>query len=108
MMGKREDHTLGNISLLMEYQQMGLEVAMLTDYGSFVPAADTEEFAGFPRQQVSVFNVDAVQLRSEGLRYPLYDFHSWWQGTLNEVTGHGFRIQAKGRYLVYRTYEAKK
>lgn len=31
--GKREDHTLGNISLLMEYQQMGLEVVMLTDYG---------------------------------------------------------------------------
>lgn len=105
--GKREDHTLGNISLLMEYQQMGLEVAMLTDYGSFVPAADTEEFTGFPRQQVSVFNVDAVQLRSEGLRYPLYDFHSWWQGTLNEVTGYGFRILAQGRYLVYRTYEAK-
>lgn len=36
--GKREDHTLGNISLLMEYQQMGAEVVMLTDYGfSFLP-----------------------------------------------------------------------
>lgn len=105
--GKREDHTLGNISLLMEYQQMGLEVAMLTDYGSFVPAADTEKFAGFPRQQVSVFNVDAVQLRSEGLRYPLYDFQNWWQGTLNEVIDSEFCISAKGRYLVYRTYEPK-
>lgn len=105
--GKREDHTLGNISLLMEYQQMGLEVVMLTDYGFFTPAADTQTFAGFPHQQVSVFNFDAVQLRSEGLKYPIYDFRYWWQGTLNEVEGESFRIMAKGHYLVYRTYEAK-
>lgn len=105
--GKREDHTLGNISLLMEYQQMGLEVVMLTDYGFFVPAVDTEVFDGFPRQQVSVFNMDAVQLKSEGLKYPIYDFRCWWQGTLNEVEGDTFQITAKGRYLVYRTYEPK-
>lgn len=105
--GKREDHTLGNISLLMEYQRMGLEVVMLTDYGFFVPAVDTQEFMGFPRQQVSVFNFDAVDLKSEGLRYPVYDFCYWWQGTLNEVEGDSFRIMAKGHYLVYCTYEPK-
>ena len=105
--GTRIDHVLGNISLLMEYQQMGLEVVMLTDYGFFTPAADTQTFAGFPHQQVSVFNFDAVQLRSEGLKYPIYDFRYWWQGTLNEVEGDSFRIMAKGHYLVYRTYEAK-
>lgn len=105
--GKREDHTLGNISLLMEYQRMGLEVVMLTDYGFFVPAVDTQEFMGFPRQQVSVFNFDAVDLKSEGLRYPVYDFCYWWQGTLNEVEGDFFRIMAKGHYLVYCTYEPK-
>ena len=65
--GKREDHTLGNISLLMEYQQMGAEVVMLTDYGFFIPATGDKVFAGFPRQQVSVFNFGAIQLRSEGL-----------------------------------------
>ena len=105
--GKREDHTLGNISLLMEYQRMGLEVVMLTDYGFFVPAVDTQEFMGFPRQQISVFNFDAVDLKSEGLRYPVYDFCYWWQGTLNEVEGDSFRIMAKGHYLVYCTYEPK-
>ena len=105
--GKREDHTLGNISLLMEYQRVGLEVVMLTDYGFFVPAVDTQEFMGFPRQQVSVFNFDAVDLKSEGLRYPVYDFCYWWQGTLNEVEGDSFRIMAKGHYLVYCTYEPK-
>ena len=35
--GRREDHTLGNISLLMEYMRMGAEVRMYTDYGFFVP-----------------------------------------------------------------------
>ena len=105
--GKREDHTLGNISLLMEYQRMGLEVVMLTDYGFFVPAVDTKVFVGFPCQQVSVFNFDATQMRSEGLRYPIYNFQYWWQGTLNEVIGTGFRILAKGHYLVYRTYGPK-
>lgn len=105
--GKREDHTLGNISLLMEYQQMGAEVVMLTDYGFFIPATGDKVFAGFPRQQVSVFNFGAAQLRSEGLKYPIYDFHSLWQGTLNEVEHSSFRITAKGSYLVYCTYEPK-
>ena len=105
--GKREDHTLGNISLLMEYQRVGLEVVMLTDYGFFVPAVDTQEFMGFPRQQVSVFNFDAVDLKSEGLRYPVYDFCYWWQGTLNEVDEDALRNMDKGHYLVYCTYEPK-
>ena len=105
--GKREDHTLGNISLLMEYQQMRTEVVMLTDYGFFIPATGDKVFAGFPRQQVSVFNFGAEQLRSEGLKYPIYDFHSLWQGTLNEVEHSSFRISAKGNYLVYCTYEPK-
>jgi len=105
--GKREDHTLGNISLLMEYQQMGAEVVMLTDYGFFIPATGDKVFAGFPKQQVSVFNFGAAQLRSEGLKYPIYDFHSLWQGTLNEVIHNDFRIMAKGNYLVYCTYEPK-
>ena len=34
--GKREDHTIGNVSLLMEYMRMGAEVRSYTDYGVFV------------------------------------------------------------------------
>lgn len=105
--GKREDHTLGNISLLMEYRRKGMEVAMLTDYGFFVPAADTEVFAGFAGQQVSIFSFGASGMSGEGLAYPLRDFTSWWQGTLNEVLGNQFTIHCQGEYLVYRTYEAK-
>ena len=37
--GKREDHTLGNISLLLDYMKSGMEVRTVTDYGVFIPAS---------------------------------------------------------------------
>ena len=79
--GKREDHTIGNISLLMEYMRMGVEVCMYTDYGVFVPCKDTCVFECRPGQQVSIFNFTAKGLKSKGLAYPIYDFTSWWQGS---------------------------
>ena len=36
--GKREDHTLGNISLLIDYLRAGADVRTYTDYGIFIPA----------------------------------------------------------------------
>ena len=35
--GKREDHTLGNISLLMDYMRAGADVRTYTDHGVFYP-----------------------------------------------------------------------
>ena len=42
--GKREDHTIGNISLLIDYMHSGINAAMLTDYGCFIPCTETSEF----------------------------------------------------------------
>ena len=102
--GKREDHTIGNISLLMEYMRMGVEVCMYTDYGVFVPCKDTCVFECRPGQQVSIFNFTAKGLKSKGLAYPIYDFTSWWQGTLNRCTDTSFTIEAVGEYLVFLYY----
>lgn len=102
--GKREDHTIGNISLLMEYMRMGVEVCMYTDYGVFVPCKDTCVFECRPGQQVSIFNFTAKGLKSKGLAYPIYDFTSWWQGTLNRCTDASFTIEAEGEYLVFLNY----
>ena len=102
--GKREDHTIGNISLLMEYMRMGVEVCMYTDYGVFVPCKDTCVFECRPGQQVSIFNFTAKGLKSKGLAYPIYDFTSWWQGTLNRCTNTSFTIEAEGEYLVFLNY----
>lgn len=99
--GKREDHTIGNISLLIEYMRMGAEVRSYTDYGVFVPCRGTSTFKCRPGQQVSVFNFTATGLKSQGLAYPIYDFTTWWQGTLNRCTGSSFTIEAKGEYLIF-------
>ena len=99
--GKREDHTLGNISLLMEYMRSGMEVRMITDYGIFIPAQDTQTFASHPEQQVSIINFGAKGLKGKGLVYPLSDFTNWWQGTLNEAIAEEFSIYCTGEYLVF-------
>ena len=106
--GRREDHTLGNISLLVRYMQdFGLHPLMATDYGWFVPAEGEARFASFPGQQVSIFNFGSTRLSATQLAYPCYAYRSWWQGTLNESTADHFQIMADGAYLVYRTYQAK-
>jgi thiamine pyrophosphokinase len=106
--GKREDHTLGNISLLMRYyREMGVDGTMFTDYGSFTPAYGNRTFPSMKGQQVSLFNFGSRQLLSAGLRWDAYNFQEWWQGTLNEAIGEEFTITADGYYLVYQTYDVK-
>jgi len=106
--GKREDHTLGNISLLMRYfRDMGVDGTMFTDYGFFTPAYGNRTFPSMKGQQVSLFNFGSHQLASTGLRWDAYNFQEWWQGTLNEALGEEFAITADGDYLVYQTYDIK-
>ena len=102
--GKREDHTIGNISLLMEYAHMGVNARIFTDYGVFIPCKDICTFECRKGQAVSIFNFTGRNFKAEGLEYPLYDFTTWWQGTLNECTDTIFRIDAEGEYLVFVGY----
>ena len=102
--GKREDHTIGNLSLLMEYRRMGADVRTYTDYGVFIPCKDSCLFDCRKGQSVSIFNFTAKGLKAEGLEYPLYDFTTWWQGTLNVCTGARLKIEAEGEYLLFMGY----
>lgn len=106
--GKREDHTLGNISLMERYlREFQLQPVMLTDHGMFIPAQGTCTFSTFARQQVSIFNFSCRHIRSEGLKWDAYNYRSWWQGTLNEATGNSITLHTDGSYIVYLTYLAK-
>ena len=102
--GRREDHTIGNISLLIEYARKGSEVCTFTDHGMFVPCNGTTTNKCRKGQQVSIFSITARDLSAEGLLYPIYDFNNWWQGTLNECTGDEFTINATGEYLLFINY----
>lgn len=102
--GKREDHTLGNLSLLIDYMRAGGEVRTYTDYGIFIPCQGTRTFPCHPGQQISIINFNARKLHGKGLVYPLSDFTNWWQGTLNECTGTEFTVEAEGEYLIMINY----
>ena len=106
--GLREDHTLGNIGLLMRYyRKMGVEGIMFTDYGFFTPAYGNRTFQSEKGKQVSIFNFGCRHLTSEGLRWNSYAYDEWWQGTLNEALGDSFSFAADSYYLVYQTYGVK-
>ena len=102
--GKREDHTIGNISLLIEYARAGVEVSSFTDYGVFIPCNGNTTHRCRKGQQVSIFSITAKNMSAEGLLYPIYDFTNWWQGTLNECTSEEFTINAEGEYLLFLNY----
>jgi len=100
--GIREDHTLGNISLLADYNR-DIKVIMLTDTGSFQVFDRTVTIESVPGQQVSLFSIDqGLAVTSSGLRYPLQDLKltSWWRGTLNEAMGDSFTLFFEGGKLI--------
>ncbi len=102
--GKREDHTIGNIFLLSDYRRMGVDVRCYTDYGVFIPCKDGISISLAKGKQFSIFNVNAHSFSSEGLMYPIYDFTSLWQGTLNRCNSDRFSIKAVGEFLLFMAY----
>ena len=110
--GKREDHTLGNISYLVTFAEEfpGADIEILTDYGRFVAMRGSRTFMSFPRQQVSIFSMDSNQpIYSEGLRWHLNGLQAqrWWQATLNEALASEFSLRSEGWLVVFQTYEEK-
>lgn len=103
--GKREDHTIANISLLCEYMK-GCDVQMITDFGVFNAIDSNSLFESVPAQQVSLFCVDPCIVTSHNLLYPIKDriFTNWWQATLNESMSNEFAIRTNGRLIVYRAF----
>jgi len=105
--GKREDHTLGNISLIMRYfREFGILPVMFTDYGFFTPMKGDHTFKSFAGQQVSIFNFGCSSIQSDGLRWNSYAYEQWWQGTLNEALADSFTLYTNGCYMVYQTWPA--
>ena len=118
--GQREDHTLGNIALTIEYMRLGMEVRMYTDHGVFVPCCGDvscqvpipDGFVAVPDSdarrtkstQVSIFNISAQHFQTKGLRYPFDKLSNWWMGTLNEAVSSPFTISADGEYIMYIDY----
>ena len=106
--GEREDHTIGNISLLMEYartydlQGMGITVEMISDHGTMFAATDTFEMECGEGRKVSIFSPDnSLKIKSEGLVWPTDDvvFDNWWKGTLNRAGQDKVRLEFSHRSI---------
>ena len=106
--GEREDHTIGNISLLMEYarmydlQSMEISVEMISDHGTMFAVTDTFEMDCGEGRKVSIFSPDnSLRIRSEGLEWPTDDvvFDNWWKATLNRASQDNVRLEFSHRSI---------
>ena len=98
--GGRADHTIGNISLLMEYTRMfdlgDMNLEMVTDKETIFPITDSTEFDCGTGRQVSIFSPDnSLRIKSEGLSFPTEDviFDNWWKATLNKATQDTVKLE---------------
>lgn len=94
--GLREDHTVANMGLLMDYAikdvctQGKCTLEMLTDYCRIIPAIGTVlEISCRKGDAISVFSPDpGLNVVSDGLNWQTdgVRFSNWWQASLNRAT----------------------
>ena len=93
--GRREDHTLGNLSLLMEYErayplsERGIRVDIVSDWSTAFALTGSCELHVGEGRTLSLFSPDnSVTIRSEGLVWPTDQvvFDNWWKATLNRAS----------------------
>ncbi|MBR4775480.1 MAG: thiamine diphosphokinase [Bacteroidales bacterium] len=91
--GLREDHTIGNLGLLMEYTRLfplgDRRVTMVSDYGTAFAITDSCELHLGEGRRFSIFSADnSLRITSEGLEWPLDGvvFDAWWKATLNRTS----------------------
>jgi len=98
--GRREDHLLGNASLLPLFAAAGADVRMETDYGTFLPVLNSATFRRPAGTKVSIFSFHPeMPVSASGMKYPLDKLRLpfWWCGTLNETAAPEFTLTFDGR-----------
>ncbi|MBP5640913.1 MAG: thiamine diphosphokinase [Victivallales bacterium] len=107
--GKREDHTLGNLSLLVDFSEKIPDISMVTDDGEFIVLRHSGTSSCRCGQQISIFAMEPdTHIESRGLKYPLNGLAPtrWWQATLNEALGDSFSLQFPDNHplLIYKAF----
>ena len=106
--GEREDHTIGNISLLMEYARTydlegrGINVEMVSDHATIFAVTDTCEVDCGEGRRISIFSPDnSLRIKSEGLEWPTDEvvFDNWWKATLNRASQDHVKLKFSHRSI---------
>lgn len=103
--GLREDHTIGNISLLANYITSfpSIVFSMYSDYGTFYAMEGKSTFNCQKGQQISLFSLTPeIPVTVKGLKYPIKNrqLTQLWEATLNEAKDTKFEVIG-GKMLVY-------
>lgn len=121
--GCREDHSLGNISLLAEYaknvnnqippfnnkMREEIKTSIVTDYGIFTAYNNSVKLNAPVGSQISIFAFDnSLKIKSHGLKYPTDNvtFDMWWKATLNQTTQESVTLDFNhpSTILIYRPF----
>lgn len=105
--GKREDHSIANISLLSEYARYCKDLVIKSDFGEFRVYRLPCEISSQKGEQISLFCLDPkAKITSEYLKYPLVDLELkiWANGTLNQAEGDFFTLKAdrQAQVIIYK------
>lgn len=105
--GKREDHTIGNLSLLMEYaRELGGQggaaggrevfVDIVSDWSSAFAITDTSDLNIGEGRSISIICPDnSLKIKSKGLVWPTDNvvFDNLWKATLNRAETDCIRLE---------------
>lgn len=105
--GKREDHTIGNLSLLMEYaRELGGQggaaggrevfVDIVSDWSSAFAITDTCDLNIGEGRSISIISPDnSLKIKSKGLVWPTDNviFDNLWKATLNRAATDCIRLE---------------
>ena len=92
--GKREDHTIGNLSLLMTYakdfnlEERGIRMEAVSDHSTAFAMTDSGEIHCGTGRSMSIFTADtSLRIKSSGLEWATDGvvFDNWWKATLNRT-----------------------
>lgn len=112
--GKREDHTIGNLGLLMEYARSlptchperiegSLSIDMVSDYSTAFVVTDSCELVLGKGRRISIFSPDnSLTIKSKGLTWPTGEvvFDNWWKATLNRTSEDVVELELSHKSLV--------
>ena len=103
--GKREDHTVGNLGLLMEYAREGSlpQLDMISDYTTAFVVTDSCDLILGRGRKISLFSPDnSLKLKSKGLVWPTDNviFDNWWPATLNRTDDDTIHLDFSHKSLV--------
>tara|TARA_B100000579_G_C22847920_1_gene865540 strand:+ start:3242 stop:3874 length:633 start_codon:yes stop_codon:yes gene_type:complete len=105
--GKREDHTIGNIFSLLNYNKLNIKI--FTDTGLFRVVENGQDINSFKGQNISIFSTDkTIKLTTNYLKYNFNKsiISTIFKGTLNKSIKDKITFKlSHGYILLFQEYK---